>query len=69
MPLPLSLAFWGMGAARRFHSASAAVRPLILSRVFYARVALYVVTGVVTAQTTPETFHLTETVGSESIRK
>ena len=49
MPLPLSLAFWGLGAARQFHSAGATARPYLLRRVYYARIMAYVVTAVTIA--------------------
>ena len=49
MPLPLTLAFWGISAARRFHSASATVRPVMLRRAYFARVATYALVGVAVA--------------------
>lgn len=49
MPLPLTLAFLGMGAARRFHAASVAERPGMLRRAFYARVATYAAVGAAVA--------------------
>lgn len=41
MPLPLSLAFFGMHFARRLHRAPSFDRPRLLSKVYYARFALY----------------------------
>ena len=45
MPLPLSLAFLGIGAARRMHFTSASERPALLRRVYYARLAAYFAFG------------------------
>jgi hypothetical protein len=45
MPLPLSIAFLGMGVARRMHLTSASERPALLRRVYYARLAAYFAFG------------------------
>lgn len=41
MPLPLTLGMLALRAARRMHTASAAERPMLLRRVYFARVAVY----------------------------
>ena len=41
MPLPLSLAFFAMRAARSFHAAPSFERPLMLRKVYFARLVGY----------------------------
>lgn len=41
MPLPLAFAFSGMAAARKMHSLEHTSRPLLLRRIYFARLAVY----------------------------
>ena len=41
MPFPITFAFWGLAAARRFHIVTPSQRPNILRRVFVARLYAY----------------------------
>lgn len=41
MPVPLTIAFWAMSAARRYHSVPTFERPFRLRRVYFARLTAY----------------------------